>query len=664
MRPPTGAAPLPPREIPFPHPEIRPLSTLLLALLASAAAPLTAQEATSERAGGIRPVETFPDTATADTTIVPVPPVVVTATRLPHDLATLAASAVVVDREALARQQALTLDEAVDAVPGVDVVGSGLFGQEVRLNLRGLTNGTGTQRSLVLMDGRPVTDEYLGAADASRLPVHALERVEVVLGPGSAVHGSNAMGGVINLVPRRGGPEPTAEVATWAGAFGSLGATALHGRTVGSFDLLTSVAGLRTDGYVPDGRGGTMGRDLVDVFVNVGREAGDHEVRLYAGLTSDDRTEAAFEHRSLRTFQDLSVALPRDDGGETRVRLDASQLDQTLDWRGAGPAAYRQHTLGAAVTEVLGLGVDHHLLAGASVRRAAARVDELAGPVDRAEDVASVFVQDELALSPRVRLQAGIRGDLRPGPADALSFRTGLHVRPSERTGTWVAAARSFRAPTLSDRYLPATAFQGLVFEGNPDLGPEVLWGLEGGLSHDVARWLHASVAVFASRVRGMWDYVEDADGVHRPRNITRVSAAGLEVGTRARLAPGLELSAGYALHDARYRAFAGSEPTEGNRLDENVRHQGTVALAYRHAAGHALRIGVQARGDRYTDPANSPGGRLGGHQVVDARVTVALTDALALRLAVENALDRTYRLRPEFAEPGRWASMGLAARF
>ena len=147
-----------------------------------------------------------------------VPETTVTATRTPRELSTLSGTADVLTREESQLRDAWTVEEAIRELNGVDVVGNSRYGQEVRLNTRGIPSGYGTQRTLVLLDGRPATDEYLGNVDLAQYPLYSMERIELTRGPASALYGTNALGGVVNLIPRRGGAVPRTELYAEGGS--------------------------------------------------------------------------------------------------------------------------------------------------------------------------------------------------------------------------------------------------------------------------------------------------------------------------------------------------------------------------------------------------------------------------------------------------------------
>ncbi len=167
------------------------------------------------------------------------PPLVVTATLTERDVRDAPGSVTVITREELDASPARDVFDAVREAPGVTIRGVGLGGRRV-VNIRGLDS----KHVLLLTDGRRVTatDEYIGHSDYGYawVPLPDVERIEIVRGPLSALYGTDAMGGVINVITR-----PVSE--TWRGAVWVLGGVTDHGRGGDEYQLSASVSGPLVD---------------------------------------------------------------------------------------------------------------------------------------------------------------------------------------------------------------------------------------------------------------------------------------------------------------------------------------------------------------------------------------------------------------------------------
>ena len=162
------------------------------------------------------------------------PPLVVTATLTERDVRDAPGSVTVITREDLDASPARDLFDAVREAPGVTIRGVGLGGRRV-VNIRGLDS----KHVLLLSDGRRVTatDEYIGHSDYGYawVPLPDVERIEIVRGPLSALYGTDAMGGVINVITRPVGED-------WRGAVRILGGVTDHGRGGDEYQLGASLS--------------------------------------------------------------------------------------------------------------------------------------------------------------------------------------------------------------------------------------------------------------------------------------------------------------------------------------------------------------------------------------------------------------------------------------
>jgi outer membrane cobalamin receptor len=580
---------------------------------------------------------------------------IVTGSRQPEALSQLAASATVLKREQLVARQSWTIDRALQDIPGVTLTGDASYGQEARLSMRGLTSGFGTQRALVMLDGRPLTDEYLGHVDLAQFPLLSMDRVEVVRGPASAAYGSNALGGVINLIPLRGGSRPRTELLMQGGSFGTVSPSVSHSRSSGAVDVAANASYHRTNGYLDNSQGQNMDWARQNGFLNLGYTGTKVALRGYTFYSHGSGTDQDFDRKASRISQDASITIVPDQDGQfvSRAQLYYTHLNEDIGWFDRPASEYRHHTIGGILSQQVRVGTSHNLLVGTDLKRSHVDARDATGVVDRSENTWALFAQDRVRIGEWVTLQVGARGDKPDGNELTWSGRGGINVRLTPTTVAVAAAGRAFRTPTLSDRYLPTTSAFGLVFEGNPDLKPETLTSVELGLRQRLGV-AEIGATAFGSRAKGFWDFLPQEDGVFRPTNIAEVEIRGLELTSAVTIARRLQLEMSYTYTDATYEKFEGNDEAVGNRLDDNVRHAVTGSIAWTSRRGDMLRVDARRYGNRVTDPNDPPGSRLDPWTAVDLSGALRLTPALELSATLRNAFDETYRTRPEFRQAGR----------
>ena len=144
--------------------------------------------------------------------------VVVTATRIPETTETTPASVTIITHDQLVAQQSSSVAEALRGQAGVAVTRTGQPGQQTSVFLR----GANSDNTLVLMDGIRVNNGFNNAFDFATLPADNVERIEIIRGPQSALYGSEALGGVINIITRKHAGAPTGAVSLEGGSYDSL----------------------------------------------------------------------------------------------------------------------------------------------------------------------------------------------------------------------------------------------------------------------------------------------------------------------------------------------------------------------------------------------------------------------------------------------------------
>ncbi len=628
---------------------------------------------------------------------------VVTATRLARPTRDVPATVIVLPRAELDRSPSLTQDALLRTVPSAATFRrtSSLVSDPSAqgLNLRGLAP-SGVSRSLVLMDGVPVNDPFGGWVYWRALPRLGLERVEVVPSGGSALYGSAALGGVVQLFSRAiDGPSLEGEVAEGLLCTGLFAARSADRR--GSQGVALEADGLTTQGHpvvAPEQRGAIdrsapsnhatlNGRVEYEVgpALRLQARAGLFRENQNGGTTfTTARAEAAHGSLGARlltetrgTFElQLFGRVQRFEQDRARVAADrstealAASQDVPSDEEGAslvwtGPAWE--------------FGGTHVLAAGADVRRVAGTSDERLFPPNPSpgstalrrtggtQAFGGVFLQDLYTVTPAVELVAALRLDgWRNGDGlrrveqvggaveterfedrgdSQLSPRLGVRLRPWEWLTLRASGYRAFRAPTLNELYRP---FQvGTVLTAaNADLGAERLLGGEAGFEA-------LALSGLTARVTGFWNELEDPilnvtraeplpDGSQRQRrNLGRARVRGVEASVDWRLSRRWTALLGYTYVDSEVREAPGAPELVGKELPQDPAHRGTALVSFHDPRWVTATVQLRVTGPQFEDDLNERG--MGGFAVVDVSLSRRLLWKVEAFGAVENLLDRQY---------------------
>jgi iron complex outermembrane receptor protein len=600
------------------------------------------------------------------------PPLTVTASRLPTSPAEAPARVSVFDSSALRTSGASSVAGLLDDRAGLHVRRYGAGGLATPA-----LRGTGASQTVLLLDGQRITDPQIGHLDLSLLPTALLRSVRVMHGPASPLHGSNGLGGAINLQTHPPSSSTEARLAVEGGAFGARGGSLLVSSAL--TDVTSVVAAVdyqATDGdfpYTDESRfpPETVRRRNADrtrrsLYASTRSRVAEHQLRVSGWVTQAERghppTSSTAPARARQWDTQVRIwgrdRVPVGEGRlavsglAQRTRLRYADPTQDLDQTGRTALASLETTLRHPVSG------RWTMIGGGSGSYARARHPSLAASAHQHH--ASAFVEGTGRYG-RLTLYPALRTDAYWMPAGttrgAMSPRLGLNWQPFARwPGLHVKAqiGRSFRVPTFNDRYWQPG--------GNPDLRPERSWGGDLGIRLDWSHG-HAELSAFGHRRRDQITWQPTGNGYWAPKNVQRVRALGGEasVGGAWSLPFGADLRGGvtYTITDARNRTDPGSdsynEPLRYVPRDQLKAHS---TLSWGPAA---LDLNARYTGRRYVTSDGSQ--FLEAYVIADTQLRLehefgGVRTELSLRL--DNALDTDYESVGGRPMPPRHARLRL----
>jgi vitamin B12 transporter len=572
--------------------------------------------------------------------------IVVTATGDEENVGDVCAAVTVIGRDEIEATDHASAAALLPTVPGVTLMRSGLDNGVTSLFVR----GTASTQTLVLFDGVRLNSPYFGGYDWSLPLAIGLERIEVVRGPFSALYGGDAVGGVVQLVPRRAQGDTfraLVEGGTSAWRRAEFEASAASGR------LSVLAAGASRAGTGPLTNDDFASRTgMVDLGVAL---SGGGRLGLLA-RSATSRTEIPFSGASVtphrhtsanETLAAIPLRLPLAPGTELDVTV--SRVARDLTYRDPDdPYGFVASDTSADSTDgtftLHARWGAHRFAAGGEWRRDRVTDRSSYGTnLDgRTLDTRGVFAQDQLRLGRGFELLTGLRYDRAEPWGGELSPRVTIGWTDS-RLRTWVAFGRAFRAPGLGDLYYPYT--------GNPNLVPEHSRSFEAGVRvplHEGA----VEATAFSNRIRDLIDFDYAAQ---RSANIAQARQDGVELSYGARLGGG-ESKAALTWLDAR--------DGTGARLAR--RPEWSASLVWYGALARTLDaafelVFVGARPD--LDPVTFATIHMGGFTTANAGLSTPITPAVTLRARAENLLDRRYQEVRGYPAPARRVILGVEVR-
>jgi vitamin B12 transporter len=546
--------------------------------------------------------------------------IVVTATRTDLPLSDAIVPITVIDREDIELSMAADLAELLRVQAGIDIGRSGGPGQSTSIFLRGAESN----HTLVLVDGVRINPGTIGGAPVEHLAPELIERVEIVKGARSALFGTDAIGGVVNIITRRA-DRAFVETGLGAGSFDTRSGFVSGGNHGRNGEFGVSVNWQDTDGYAPRTDSDIeRGYDNLSMNLYGARRFGTNEFILRHWQAKGTVEYLDFflnpvdqDFRTATTAAELNSTIGDDGSSKFIASFMSDEISQnqsedfvesqriSLDWQYSHE--YSSHTVTGGL---------YYVDENASSLSFGSGFDE-----DTA--IRAAFVQDQWSHD-RHRAFLALR------VTDHESF--GNHTTWNAEyafllNGNWTLNAglgHAFRAPDATDRF---------GFGGNPELGPELADETQLGIRYSPDTGHSLALELYAKNID---DLIEFDFETYALRNIakTEIRGAQLAYGYRGeRFVVQAELT--------RQRA---EDASTGERLLR--RADESASISYTQMIGpHRLGIAVIAAGDR----KDIGGVTLDGYVVANLVGTLALGEAWTVHARVENLFDTEYQTAADY---------------
>ena len=608
------------------------------------------------------------------------PSILVTPNRTATAADSVAAAVTVVDRDAMEQQGFVSLEDALQDVPGLSLSRSGSFGGVSSVFLRGTESG----HTLVLQDGMPINDvsNTTGLYNFSEDLLGSAERVEIVRGPASVLYGSNAIGGVVNLISR----EPTDTLHTaatlYGGSYGTGGGEGLVSGKEGKLGFVFDAEGQHSDGFntlpkrFPINYGATQGSDTYALFGKL-TYAIDNNTRLsgqaryrdltfglndvpynapnYVGRSAAINWQTRAEHDWLGKAVTSSVTIGqtrtdrRYDNNPDAVSFAAGSNIQHAHYNGVLTAVTQQNDI--HLPDAPRLALDQiKLVTGVTYAHEstniAYRSDGTFGPFNQTADASTaqtgLFGQAEGRVFKRIDLTAGLRHDLPQDFAAHTSTNLGGVLQVPEVGGRVTSSfGTSFRTPSLFERF--GVDNFGLV--GNPNLKPETATSWDAGIEKDFAAHTTVGARYFETSTRNLIQYVFGAPPQYV--NIARSEINGTESWVTTKPLPWLEGGVNWTWLrsiNASGQSFASTPDGKPllRRPTNTVAGHVTLSPLPSWSVTPKIRYVSSQYDVLYDDAGNFTGrGRVGGYVLADLATTYAITDHVSVYSHIHNLLNR-----------------------
>ncbi|HBY59310.1 MAG TPA: TonB-dependent receptor, partial [Solibacterales bacterium] len=493
----------------------------------------------------------------------------------------------------LGPQQRLLAATVVDLLrldPSIDIRARGPNAVQTDVSIR----GGGFGQTLVLLNGLRLNDAQSGHHSMNLpLPIDAVSRVEVLKGTGSAFYGSDAVGGVIHLLPQTSTPGFEFRVRGAAGNFGSQ-------QQAGSLGFGSAKAGQRFSFSRDFSTGFQPNRDYRNLALSssswLRTALGNTDLLLasadrpfgaqgfYGNFPSWERTRTWFAslRQELGARTEAAFGFRRNTDLFVLERYNPARYTNRHATESYQGVVRRRDPVGRGATLSYGAEYYHDTIASSNLG-------------NRRRDRGAAYAALDLRQIRRFSLTIGARQEFFTGGIRQFSPTASAGFWASPNLKLRAGAGHAFRVPTYTDLFYIDPANRG-----NPNLRPESAWSYEGGLDWNAARGrLQGEFTLFHRREQDGIDYIRPTlTDIWRATNISRLRFTGLEAGIRAQVAAGQRL--GFA-----YTALRGRQTLNSTLFSKYVFNYPTHSIlgtwegsAGRHVAGRS-RFGLLDRRGR-----------------------------------------------------------------
>lgn len=599
--------------------------------------------------------------------------VVVSATRIPTPEAEVASSITLITADDIANRQSQDLPSVLEDVPGLNLVQSGGPGAQTSVFMR----GTNANHTKVLVDGIDVSDpsSLEDTFDFGQFLTQDIEKIEVLRGPQSGLYGSDAIGGVINIITRAGSGPPQLTASVQGGSFDTFNQSAGLSGSEGGFHYAANVEHLHTgstpvtplDLLLP---GEPRNNDYYDNLTESARLGFDVTRQFDLGLvarftdshlrlTDDDPLvfpsfpEASQSASNTRQFYtrvtEHSVML---DGtfeqtlGLAYSHIDTSEFTPPAD---GPPVTYGGERLKLDWQGVSKLSGSQTLVFGAEHER-----DEISSPISNATNIDSGFAELQSNFFPGLYDTLSLRYDDNDRFGSKVTYRI-APVYVVSATGTRIKASfgTGFKAPTLQELFENYPAYG---FFANPNLRPESSRGYDIGLEQALLdRQLSLGVTWFHNSIRNL---IDDNEDFTTYVNVGRATTQGIESFIDYEPLQSLTLRLDYTYTEA-------TDDVLHQELLRRPKHKASLNGTWRATQrlsfnATLLTVGSWVDGNRdFSIPRlDAP-----GYTTVNLAGNFDLTSRLSMFARLDNLFDRHYQNPVGFLHPAFGAFAGIKVK-
>ncbi|MGV6826310.1 MAG: TonB-dependent receptor domain-containing protein [bacterium] len=569
------------------------------------------------------------------------PTLIITETGYPVDIHDSLSSVDIISREDIERSGARDIADLLRFQSGMEIGRNGGPGQATSLFIR----GTESDQNLILIDGIPIQSGSLGSSALHHIDPQVIQRIEIIKGPRSALWGSGAMGGVINIITQPvTSSATTANAAIEAGGDNTSRLNLGLGHTATQWQANAALSHYRSDGFSPR-NDASLERGYENLSLTVGAELDleDHQFKLKHWQTSGNVEYLGFFLNPLdQDFSNASSQLSweSDYTNKWQSRLSLSQIRDHIDQNQSNQFVHTDRSELQWRHDYL-LDPDKRLAGGIVASREEVKAVGGFSPYRETTDYLETFGQYDAQWNAH-HVIAGLRYLDHEHAGNRWIGSINYGYAFSQNTRLTTSLGTGFRYPSANERF---------GFGGNPNLKPEESLSWELSLAHQLDNQHSLHATLFRNDVTNLIDYViviPPFSGFNQ--NVAEARIEGVELQYQGQFGP-WDVNLGINLQDPR-------NLDTDTPLLRRARHNETLSLQYQ-ADNWSAGLDLLHSGER----EDFGGITLDSYTLVNMNAQYNLSPRWQLFANIENLLDEDYELAAGFNTQDRIAFAGIRYR-
>jgi len=569
--------------------------------------------------------------------------IVVSATKTEHTLADVPVEVSVITKEEIKRRNIKTVQDALEYLTGIKInKNCSSWGDKGKVEMLGLD----AKDILILVDGQRILGGHAASVDLQQIPIEAVERIEIVKGPASALYGSDAIGGVINIITKSAPEKPSVSLSTSFGKRGTQIYELSGGFKKGKFGSFLNYTYRKSDG---------IDKDIDKYWENIFQGSLEYEFTPYSKFTLKpyySQHKMKYEGRKQqRTGINSIWEWTPDELSKFKLR---NSWFNYKHWTSDKSSNWHRDSYEAEIDYSRLVKNIHTLTGGYHYHKE--DIDDKGKKYKADQFLHSFFIQDEIDFSPFI-LVLGTRVDKHDRWGTEVNPKVSLLYKVSEDFKLRASVGRAFRGPTLVKLYADNWRMGPYIVHANPDLEPEKSIGYQLGAEYKFSEKLLCKLSYFRNELKDLISYKIVKMGPPPWdmywENVNKAMTQGVELSLASQIRDNLTAKFGYTLLDTEDKSI-------GKELTYRPKHKLSVEFGW---IIPEIDLNLNLEGEYFGRRYDSDYNRLGGYTIFNLALSKNIGKYASIFARVDNIFGKK-NIPDEYDINGAVFLFGIKGKF